>query len=68
MEADREAVPMSDSRIRTSDANRPAPPRSMREACARALLDRGGERCPGCPVRDLCQSELRWFVRVPPPH
>jgi hypothetical protein len=52
----------------TPAAVSPASPCSMREACARALLDRGGERCPSCPVRDLCQSELRWLVRLAPPN
>jgi hypothetical protein len=36
---------------------------SLRQACARAGLDRGGRRCPDCPLRDLCQSELRWLVK-----
>jgi hypothetical protein len=45
---------------------RPAPPCSLREACVRAGLDRGGERCPGCPVRDLCESEIRWLVKAAP--
>ena len=42
------------------------PPCSLREACTRAGLDRGGERCPDCPVRDLCDSEQRWVVKVAP--
>jgi hypothetical protein len=45
-----------------------ASPCSMREACARAMLDRGGKRCPACPVRELCQSESRWVVKATPPH
>ena len=45
-----------------------ASPCSMREACARALLDRGGERCPACPVRELCQSEARWVIKAALPH
>jgi hypothetical protein len=45
-----------------------ASPCSMREACARASLDRGGERCPVCPVRELCQSEARWVVKTAPTH
>jgi hypothetical protein len=40
----------------------------MREACAKALLDRGGERCPGCPLRDLCRNEMRWVIKSAPPH
>jgi hypothetical protein len=45
-----------------------AAPCSMREACARALLDRGGERCPACPVRVLCRSEARWIVKATAAH
>jgi hypothetical protein len=52
----------------TSGAVPSAPPCSMREACARALLDRGGARCPNCPVRDLCQSEGRWLIKRTPPN
>jgi hypothetical protein len=25
--------------------------------------DNSGERCPICPVRDLCESDDRWLVR-----
>ena len=39
-----------------------SPPSTLREACRRAGLDRGGARCPDCPVRQLCESELRWLV------
>ena len=56
---------MSDTGKRPQAA---APPCSMREACARAFLDRGGERCPSCPLRELCQSELRWVVKLALPH
>jgi len=59
---------MSDDRTRMRDFMRQAPPCSMREACVRAGLDRGGERCPTCPVRDLCQSEVRWLVKAAPLH
>lgn len=41
-----------------------SPPLSLRQACVRAGLDRGGERCPECPVRQLCQSDMRWLVDV----
>ena len=55
---------MPDTGTRTPEMLAPGAPCSMREACARALLDRGGERCPSCPVRELCQSEGRWFVKT----
>ena len=59
---------MTDTANGTQAAIPPAPPCSMREACTRALLDRGGARCPTCPVRDLCESEARWLVKLTPPH
>lgn len=40
-----------------------APPCSLRQACAKKGLDRGGERCPSCPLQSLCQSELRWLIQ-----
>ena len=43
-------------------------PCTLRQACVRAGLDRGGERCPTCPVRALCESELRWLVKAVPLH
>lgn len=59
---------MSDTADRMQMAVPPGSPCSMREACARASLDRGGERCPSCPVRELCQSEMRWVVKSAPLH
>ena len=59
---------MSETGSRTQAAAPSAAPCSMREACARALLDRGGARCPDCPVRELCQSEARWVVKAAPLH
>ena len=41
----------------------------MREACIKAGLDDDGGRCPACPLRELCGSELRWLIqseRKPP--
>lgn len=46
-------------------ADKPGPrPCSMREACIRAGLDGDGGRCPSCPLRELCGSELRWLIQV----
>ena len=59
---------MSSGHDGTPETVRLGSPSSMREACVRARLDRGGERCPGCPVRELCFSELRWLVRTPRLH
>ena len=56
---------MSDDCDGRIDAKRLATPCSLREACVRAALDRGGERCPTCALRELCQSEVRWFVKAP---
>jgi hypothetical protein len=58
---------MTDTGTVTPAVLRPASPCSMREACARALLDRGGERCPSCPIRELCESEARWLVKLASP-
>ena len=37
--------------------------RSLKEACQEVGRDEGGQRCPDCPVRDLCEDELRWLVK-----
>lgn len=57
---------MSDDQGRTIKAGQGSPACSLREACLRAGLDRGGERCPTCPVRDLCESDVRWLVKTLP--
>jgi hypothetical protein len=41
-------------------------PRSLREACRQVGLDHRGMRCPDCPLRDLCESDVRWLVKLPP--
>lgn len=51
--------------LRSDRQRRGSPPLSLREACARAGLDQNGDRCPECPVRDLCGSELRWVMQNP---
>jgi hypothetical protein len=52
--------------IETDDRGSDAGPRpcSMREACGKAGLDDDGDRCPSCPLRRLCLSELRWLVQI----
>jgi len=40
-------------------------PRPLREACQRTGLDQNGGRCATCPLRQLCQSEERWLVKLP---
>jgi hypothetical protein len=35
---------------------------SLREACRESGLDEDGERCPNCPLKQLCESEARWLV------
>jgi len=37
-------------------------PRSLGEACREMGLDDDGERCPTCPLKELCESEARWLV------
>jgi hypothetical protein len=44
-----------------TDRKRPA--RSLREACQLAGRDDNGERCPICPLKELCDSEARWLVQ-----
>jgi hypothetical protein len=39
--------------------------RTLREACCETGLDRHGQRCPDCPVADLCADDSRWLVRRP---
>ena len=36
----------------------------MRQACRKTEYDDSGRRCPGCPLRELCDSEERWLVRL----
>jgi len=37
---------------------------SLRQACQKTGYDSSGKRCPGCPLKDLCESEERWIVRL----
>jgi hypothetical protein len=39
-------------------------PCSLRQACAKAGLDRGGRRCAECPLWGLCQSDTRWLIKT----
>jgi hypothetical protein len=39
-----------------------SPVLALRQACRRAGCDEDGKRCPACPLKDLCDSEARWFV------
>ena len=36
--------------------------RTLLEACCESGLDQHGQRCPDCPVADLCADESRWLV------
>jgi len=59
---------MSDER-RKAIAPEPGPrPCSLKQACVEAGLDQDGRRCPYCPLRGWCQSELRWLVKTAPEH
>ena len=58
---------MTEEQSGSAERGRRSPPLSLREACRRAGLDRHGKRCPDCPVRELCVSELRWLVSAAPP-
>jgi hypothetical protein len=41
-----------------------SPALSLRLACRKTGYDDSGRRCPGCPLRELCDSEERWIVRL----
>jgi hypothetical protein len=54
---------MNDKAAQTVSHYLLSPPRTLRDACRQTGRDNGGERCPICPVRDLCESDDRWLVR-----
>jgi len=41
-----------------------SPALSLRDACRRTGYDNSGTRCPGCPLKALCESEERWLVQL----
>ena len=41
-----------------------SPALSLRQACRKTGYDDSGRRCSGCPLRELCESEERWLVRL----
>jgi len=41
-----------------------SPAISIRQACRKTGHADNGRRCPGCPLRELCESEERWLVRL----
>jgi hypothetical protein len=41
-----------------------SPALTLRAACRRTGYDQLGRRCPGCPLKDLCESEERWIVQL----
>jgi hypothetical protein len=41
-----------------------SPALSLRQACRKTGYDNNGRRCPGCSLRELCDSEERWLVRL----
>ena len=40
------------------------PARTLREACRLTGHDDQGQRCPGCLLKDLCESEERWLIQL----
>ena len=40
-----------------------SPARTLREACRQTACDKGGERCPICPIKALCENDERWLIR-----
>jgi hypothetical protein len=55
---------MFDGKHRANDPGSGFHARSLRQACVEAGLDRGGQCCADCPLKALCQSELRWLVKT----
>lgn len=41
-----------------------SPALSLRQACCKTGYDNNGKRCPGCSLKELCDSEERWIVRL----
>ena len=41
-----------------------SPALTLRQACRKTGHDNEGVRCPACALKDLCDSEERWFVRL----
>lgn len=41
-----------------------SPALSLRDACRKQGYDNTGARCPGCPLKNLCESEERWLVQL----
>jgi hypothetical protein len=39
-------------------------PCTLREACLKGGYDEHGKRCAICPVKDLCEQDDRWIVRL----
>lgn len=40
--------------------------RTLRDACRQSGRDENGLRCASCPVKDLCESDERWLVKLTP--
>jgi hypothetical protein len=41
-----------------------SPALSLRQACRKTGYDDSGGRCPGCSLKELCENEERWIVRL----
>jgi len=39
-----------------------SPALTLRDACHRTGHDAGGNRCPDCPLKGLCENEKRWLI------
>jgi len=58
---------MTMSKAALSDLSNAAPlspALSLRQACRTTGYDDRGKRCPGCPLKELCESDERWIVRL----
>ena len=43
-----------------------SPACTLYDACRQTGHDDDGNRCPCCPLKDLCESEERWLVELAP--
>lgn len=55
---------MTDKFVSLATRSPLSPALTLRNACRKTGHDDGGKRCPACPLKDLCESEERWFVEL----
>jgi hypothetical protein len=53
---------MNDKPAEPASSYSRSPALALREACRIAGCDDHGRRCFGCPLKEICESDARWFV------